>query len=139
MTEYDIQAAEFLKHAETKITISRIGEVKGFPFDSRDTMWRYKYQITLTRKKNQYRFTFYDSFHNWRNNKRPSRYDVLASLEKYEVPDTVEEFALEYGYMIEDDREYKRVKHIWLACKKQYERLYDLFGADLMSELQEIN
>ena len=139
MTEYEIQANEFLKKAETKMSISRTGEVQGFPFDEHDKLWHYKYQVTLTRHKKQYRFTFYDSFYNWQNNKRPSRYDVLACVEKYEVPYYVEEFAREYGYDIDEPADYKRVKRIHEACLKQYERLLDLFGEELMRDLQEIN
>lgn len=50
MSEYEVQAMEFLKKAETRMFISRAGEVKGFPFDEHDTLWHYKYLITLTRK-----------------------------------------------------------------------------------------
>lgn len=139
MTEYEVQANEFLKHSGTKMTISRQGEVKGFPFDMHDSLWHYKYQVTLTRCKKQYRFQFYDSNYNWQNNKRPSRYDVLACVEKYEVPYDVQDFAQEYGYDIDDQQEYKRVKKIHQACKNQYDRLLDLFGEKLMEQLREIN
>ena len=139
MNEYDIQAAEFLKKSDTKMTISRTGEVHGFPFDDHDTLWHYKYQITMTRNGKQYRFTFYDSHNNWLNNKRPSRYDVLACCEKYEVPYSVYDFANEFGYEIEGEGDYKRIKKIHDACTKQYQRLLDLFGESLMRELQEIN
>ena len=138
MTEYELQADEFLKKAETKMTISRTGEVKGFPFDEHDRMWHYKYQVTLTRHHKQYRFTFYDSFYNWNMNKRPTRYDVLASVEKY-CPDTLEDFADEYGCPIDDPKDYKRTKKTFEACRKQYERLLDLFGEELMNDLCEIN
>ena len=138
MSEYEVQANEFLKKAETKMHISRAGEVKGFPFDANDTLWHYKYLITLTRNGKQYRFTFYDSFNNWQNNLRPTRYDVLASVEKDEVPDSVEGFADWYGYPIDEPEQYKLVKKIWEGCKKQYERLLDLFGYELMKDLQEI-
>ena len=97
MSEYEMQANAFLKKAETKMSISRTGEVKGFPFDAHDTLWHYRYQVTLTRHRKQYRFTFYDSFNNWQHNKRPSRYDVLASVEKYD-PGCFEWFIKEYGY-----------------------------------------
>lgn len=137
MTEYEAQALNFLKKAETQCHISRMGEVEGFPFDDRDRLWHYKYLVTLTRHKKQYRFTFYDSFANWQENKRPTKYDVLACVEKYEVPENVEDFAAEYGYDIVDD--YKRVSKIHKKCKEQYERLMDLFGSELMQELQEIN
>lgn len=139
MTEYDIQAADFLKKSGTKMTISRIGEVEGFPFDKHDMLWHDKYQVTLTRNKKQYRFTFYGSFHDWKNNKRPSRYDVLACLEKYQVPEYLDDFAAEYGYNIDDKQDFRRVSKIHQACKQQYEMLLDLFGEDLMRELQEIN
>ena len=139
MTEYEVQANEFLKKSGTKMTISRIGEVEGFPFDYHDNMWHYKYQVTLTRNKKQYRFTFYDSFNNWLENKRPSRYNILACIEKYEVPYRVEDFASEFGYDIEEPKRYKRVKKIQQACQEQYERLLELFGEELMEELREIS
>lgn len=138
MSEYEVQALEFLKKAEAKMTIHRCGEVKGFPFDEHDTLWHYKYQITLTRKGKQYRFPFYDSHNNWLNDLRPSKYSILSSVEKYEVYN-LDEFIREYGYEIECEEDFTRVKKIWKSCKEQYERLLDLFGEDLMSELQEIN
>ena len=139
MNEYEMQAREFLRKSGTKMTISRTGEVKGFPFDEHDDLWHYKYQVTLTRNRKQYRFTFYDSFNNWRNNKRPTGYDVLASVEKYEPPYGVETFAREFGYELETPADYKRVKKTYEACWNQYDRLFDLFGGELMAELQEIN
>ena len=137
MSEYDIQAAEFLKKANARMTISRTGEVE-YPWESGLRMWHYKYQVTLTRDKKQYRFTFYDSFHNWQNNKRPTRYSVLASIEKYPAPETVEEFAAEFGYKIESDQERRKVERIRKKCEEQYNRLLDMFGEDLMKELREI-
>ena len=138
MSEYEVQALDFLKKAEAQLHISRSGEVKGFPFDQHDTLWHYKYLITITRKGKQYRFTFYDSHNNWLNNKRPSKYDVLASVEKYE-PYDFKYFVSEFGYEIYDEADEKRVRKIYEACDKQYQRLLDLFGEDLMQELQEIN
>lgn len=138
MNEYEMRAIEFLKKAGTKITISRTGEVKGFPFDENDDLWHYRYQVTLTRASKQYRFTFYDSHNNWRNNKRPGRYDVLATVEKYEPPYGIEQFALEYGYDMDTPAQRKRAKQVYEACWNQYNRLRDLFGDELMAELQEI-
>lgn len=135
MNEYEMNALEFLKKAETKMTISRIGEVRGFP-GTDDVNWRYKYQVTMTRHGKQYRFTFYDSHNNWRENKRPSRYSVLACVEKYPIPESLEDFMSEYGYPVCDA---KRVGRIHQACKKQYGRLLDLFGEELMKDLREID
>ena len=138
MSEYEAQANEFLSKSGTKMTISRIGEVEGFPFDDKDSMWHDKYQVTLSRDGKQYRFQFYGSFYDWQHNKRPSRYDVLACVEKYEVPDKLEDFAAEFGYDLESSKDYKRVNRIWEACKKQYEKLLWLFGDEFMEQLQQI-
>ena len=137
MSEYEMQANAFLKKAETKMSISRTGEVKGFPFDAHDTLWHYRYQVTLTRHKKQYRFTFYDSFNNWQHNKRPSRYDVLASVEKYDPVD-FDWFCSEFGYECEEPEDEKLARKVYKACQEQYDRLLDLFGDELMKDLQEI-
>lgn len=142
MSEYEVQANEFLKKAEAHMTISRTGEVQGFPGDDPGSlsakMWRYKYQVTLTRHKKQYRFTFYDSHENWKNSKRPSRYSVLACVEKYPAAETTDDFAHEFGYRIETVQDYKKVEKIRRTCAQQYERLLDLFGEELMKDLREI-
>lgn len=146
MTEYEAKANEFLRKAGARMTISRIGEVEGFPFDENDNLWHDKYQITISRNKKQYRFIFYGSFMDWKQNKRPSRYDVLACVEKYD-PGCFEWFIQEYGYDraefsyecgMKNKKEEKRIKKIYDACKNQYERLLDLFGEDLMEDLREI-
>lgn len=137
MSEYEVQANEFLRMADTKMTISRVGEVKGFPFDKGDKLWHYKYQVTLSRNHKQYRFTFYDSFANLSQNKRPSRYDVLASVEKYDPVD-FDWFCSEFGYECEDPQDEKLARKVYKACQKQYERLNELFGDELMIKLQEI-
>lgn len=142
MTDYDMQAAEFLKKAEAHMTISRTGKVQGFPGDEPGSpsakMWRYKYQVTLTRHKMQYRFTFYDSHEHWKTGQRPSRYSVLACCEKYPAAETTEDFAHEFGYRLETEKDYKRVEKIRVACANQYERLQAMFGDELMAELREI-
>lgn len=138
MSEYEVQANDFLAKAKAKMTISRTGEVKGFPFDPNDDLWHYRYQITLSRKGQQYRFTFYDSFNNWRLNKRPSRYDVLAAVEKYEPDYDFERWARDFGFDVDEPADRKRAKKTYETCQKQYERLLALFGADLMADLREI-
>ena len=138
MSEYEVQALNFLAKAEAHMTISRSGEVKGFPFDEHDRLWHYKYLICLTRNHKQYRFTFYDCHNNWKYNKRPTKYDVLSCVEKYD-PGDFDWFIREYGYEIESPQDEKRAMKIWKSCIKQYERLLDLFGEELMAELQEIS
>ena len=85
ISEYEIQARQFLKESETECTIYRIGVVRGFPFDNADTNLHVKYNIVLKRDKKIYDFPFYDSAYNYLHDLRPTSYAVLACLEKYPV------------------------------------------------------
>jgi hypothetical protein len=102
--EYHAQAEEFCKATGTSVTTYYTGKRKYFPDDkeARDV-----YSVTISRKdKEPYTFTYGDSIQNtqyhdygplgkWR---KPHAYDVLACITKYPVEDSVDEFALEYGY-----------------------------------------
>lgn len=64
---------------------------------------------------------------------RPTEYDILACLEKYEPADDVDSFAEEFG--IEKPSEAIRV---YEAVKKEYAMLQALYNDEEMEELQEI-
>ena len=141
MTDYEKNARDFLKKCGVSCRIRKVGEVKGFPFDDHDTHYHNKYRVTLTKGADgkTYNFMFYDSANNYWKGERPTRYDVLACLEKYEVEADVWDFAREFGYEIHDKESYNRVCRIHKACIKQYKKLCWLFTDEQMAELQEIN
>jgi len=139
MNEYDIQAKEFMDKFGIKMLIWRVGIVDHFPNDNSTHSYgnRYKYKVTMKRSgRKSYSFNFYDSIHNYMYDKRPRPYDVLACLEKYEPYGNEYDFANEYGYDVED---MGRVKRIYNACKKQYEKLLELLDDDGIKALQMIN
>ena len=138
MTAYEQQAKDFLELSETTMRIIRIGEVIGFPFDKKDKNKHYKYQIILKREDKMYDFPFYDSFSNFLKDKRPTPYDVLSCIEKYEPYGDVFEFADEFGYPLGSKEDFHRTETIFRNCKEQYESLLDFFGEELMQKLQEI-
>lgn len=138
MTEYEKQARDFLKASGARMEIRFQTTVKGFPFDNHDNNLHDCYLIKLYRGGKSYSFKFYASAADYLNNRRPSVYDVLACVEKYETPRDVWEFADEYGYQIDSRESYKRVERICKACRTQYEKLVRLFG-EYMEGLQEIN
>lgn len=84
-----------------------------------------------------YQFPFYDSAYNTQRGERPTAYDVLACIEKYEPYGDVWDFASEYGYTIEDRESFQRVERIFKACQTQARKIERLFG-DVMDELYEI-
>ncbi len=137
--EYEQQAVEFLKRANATMTISYTRTVQGFPFDEHDHNMHDEYTIRIFRDGKSYSFKFYNSAYATMNGERPTKYDVLACVEKYPMYCRDEwEFANEFGYEIECKKDFEKVRRIFNACEKQYRKLLALFGEELMEELQKI-
>lgn len=142
---YEIQADEFMEKSKTTMTVVYSGHGKYFPDDTEE---RDIYTITLSRpNKKPYTFTFGQSLINSkpgthekispadrqkRRPKKPSAYDVLACLEKYE-PGTHEDFCADFGY----DTDSRKCFDLYLRVQKEQKSVYQLFS-DVMDELQEI-
>lgn len=138
-SEYDRQAREFLSRSGTEMEIKFEGIVNGFPFDPSDTMTHRFYHVYMKRGSARFSTPFYGSHADAIKGKDPSEYDILSCLQSGDVADTVEEFAREFGYVIDSSDEFMRVRKIWKQCKTQYEKLTKFFGDEWMAELQEIN
>ena len=138
MNNYEMSARNFLNRAYCKMQILQTGVVNGFPSDPSDKQKHNKYRVVLTRGGKSFDFDFYGSYRDYLDGRKPSAYDVLACVEKYEYPLDPWEFAREFGYEIECEDDYNRVRKTAEVCREQYEGLLDLFGEELMAELQEI-
>ena len=101
------------------------------------------YYIAITRDKKRWHFWFTDSVYNKEHSIEPTKYDVLACLQKYEVGD-FKNFCEESGYEEYTENNHGRLKvnseakRIYNAVKKEYENVQRIFG-DCMDELEEIN
>lgn len=131
MTEYDIQANNFLAITNTTLEITRLEIVKKWG------AYRWKYYCKLRRKNKTYSFPFFDSVANYREDKRPTKYDVLACLDTYDYIQGLEDFAREFGYDLYED--YEATEKIYKACMKQSEKLHGLFTDEELEMLFEIN
>lgn len=130
MSEYQKQANNFCKETGTKIQIEYIG--KAFPnWDEKEL--HDTYNITITRNNNIMNFIFTESLYKTQRHEKPTNYDILATLEKYN-PYTFEDFCLNFGYN-EDSR---KALEIYLSVQKQYNDVIRLFS-DVMEELQKID
>lgn len=138
MNECEEQARNFLQATGTKIVIRPDGVVNGFPFDAKDQYPHYKYKVTLRRQGKQYTYPFYDSYYNYRKNKRPTEYDVLSCLMSYPVDENIFNFAAEFGYQLDDPESWLLTSKIHKECLRQYRRLCDLYSEDLMEKLADI-
>lgn len=132
--EYTRQAVDFLRKHGAKMTISFKGvDETGF----NKYGMNFLYRVRIDRDHKTFSFDFHDSVYNCQHNMRPTTYDVLACLEKYEVPEDVWDFASLYGYEIDSKEEWKRVSKIHKAVEKEYSNVMRLFG-DCLEELQDI-
>ena len=128
ITEYDMQANNFLAVTGTTLEITRNEVVKKWGWD------RWKYSCKLRRGNKTYTFPFFDSVENYRKNKRPSKYDILAYLDTYDYISDIRDFSLEFGYDIYD----KETERTYNACIRQSKKLHNLFTDEELEMLAEI-
>ena len=128
MTEYDMQANNFLELTGATLKIKRDEIVKKWDW------YRWKYYCELRRGDKIYSFPFFDSVANYKNNKKPSKYDVLACLDTYDYIQGIEDFASEFGYDIED----RETQKTYNACMRQSKELHELFTDEELEMLSEI-
>ena len=137
MSEYTEAAEKFLSDTGTTFNIEF--QYTG-PYFAGDKDKRDVYRFTLKNARGEYSSTFGDSIRNTERGERsrPSAYDILACLEKYE-PDTFESWCRDTGYNDQPLSEYPNVLKIWTACVEQYRGLSRMFSADEMEQLREIS
>lgn len=135
MTEYDMQANNFLATTGTRLEITQV-EIVNTELAYRWGAHRWKYYCKLRRGNKTYSFPFYDSVANYEKGERPTKYDVLACLDTYDYINGLEDFAFHFGYDIEDN--YKETEKIYKACMKQSEKLHGLFTNEELEILAEI-
>lgn len=137
MSEYTKQAEDFCKKHGVKMTISHVSGAYGEW--KRSTMTNgWLYRVRINRNGKSWSFNFSDSLHNYLNNKRPTKYDVLACIEKWEpYYEDVWDFAREFGYDINSRETYQKTERIYKAVEKEYANVVRIFG-DCLEELQEI-
>ena len=137
ISEYEKQAIDFLKKHNAKMTISHIyDDYGGYTISEMTKGWLYR--VRIDREGKSWTFKFSDSQRNRWDDERPTKYDVLACIEKYEPYwDDVWDFAKEFGYEIYNRETYKKIERIFKAVKKEYQNVERIFG-DCLEELREI-
>lgn len=136
MNQYEQQAIEFCEKTSTAYSIKFLRFGYYFPDDKEK---RDVYYVTLRRTtiNEEMHFTFGNSVYASQNNKKPTIYDVLACLTKYDPGSNMWEFAEEFGYEIHDEKTYKQVSKTFEAVQEEWEDVKRVFG-DVLEELAEI-
>lgn len=129
--DYQQQAINFLNATKTEMEFKKIGHDFYFPDDKEERdIWR----ITLLQRTypiKKYSFRFGQSIAN--KGKKPTEYDVLACLTKYD-PETFENFCSNYGY----DMDSRKAEKTYMAVQEEWTNLCRLFTHEQFEQLQEI-
>lgn len=128
-TNYDLQAENFAKKYNVKLSVIGDPEYKKYFTSDKDS--RYVFKLRLKRNKLSYTFSFGQSIA--AGAEEPNLYTVLSCFTKYD-PESFDNFCREFGYN-EDSRTAERT---YKAVCKEWKAVNRLFN-DCLDELQEIN
>jgi hypothetical protein len=128
MTNYEKQAVKFAQKHGVKLFF--IGDPQYKKHFADDKECRYVFKCRLSRAGKSYTFDFGQSIQS--GAEKPSIYDILTCLQKYDVGD-FENFCSEFGY----DTDSRKAEGIYKAVCKEFEAVERLFS-DVIEELQEI-
>lgn len=134
MTTYEEQAMEFANKYGVKLKVLGSEYKVMESFD--DDQARFVFKCRLSRGRRRYTFEFGQSLA--AKDKKPTMYEVLACMAKWEAG-SMEEFCREYGYDTLPMWKYPMVKKIYLAVRREYQAMRRLFPEqEAMEELCEI-
>lgn len=135
MFDYEKQANDFLEATGTDFKV--VGYRGCMCMPHTDGMKMDKWGVKLRRNGKEWRFDFYMGLGH--GGAEPTAYDVLASIEKYDVG-SFEDFCNEFGYDMLDDETGRRNANsygLYKAVCREYKHVIDMFY-DCLDELCEI-
>lgn len=135
MNEYTKQANDFLREANAKMTISYIDTTINEAWGDKE--YRNVYKAIIKTPKGQMTVKFWDSIHNTNYGKEPTKYDILACLQKYDVG-SIDDFVAEFGYEVNSWDDVRRIEKIYKGCKKEYSNICRIFTDEQIEKLCEI-
>ena len=134
MNNYQKQAKDFLTNCGATMKIQYLTEDINKTWN--DNVYRNVYRASIKTPLGVMSVKFWDSVHNTENNIKPTEYDILACLQKYEIG-SFEDFVSEFGYEIDADNRWE-VKQIYKAVCREYQKVCRCFTKEQIEELREI-
>ena len=127
---YEKQANDFMTKVGATMKVDYLKN--DYHFDG-DMETRDIYRITLKREGKRYSFNFGQSITNSGKDIKPTAYDILSCIQKYD-PGTFSDFCGEFGY----DEDSRKAEKVYKAVCKEWAGVERVFG-DVIEELAEIN
>lgn len=144
MPDYQTRAYDFLQRIGATVSITYLCTER-VP-DWSDTFLHDTYMVIVERNGKRWRYEFHDSAmmteknagraHRGQSRVKPTAYDVLACVEKYDVG-TIDDFVEEFGYEIHKWADVKKIERIYAAVCDEVHHVQELFG-DVIDEFAEI-
>jgi hypothetical protein len=137
LSSYDQQAIDLLNKLGVKFSAKFLKHGKHFE-DDREK--RDIFTLTLSRNGQRISFKFGQSIVDSTGigSNAPTPYDLLATVQKY-APDTFENFCSEFGYNDQPLSQYPKVRKIYNAVVKEWEKVNSFFTSEELEQIQEIN
>ena len=137
MDEYTQQAEDFLTKTETRIRIDKVSPQWEKPIWAKNGGdYGLHYRVTLENIKGKvYSFDYWGSIADKKKNKRPTRYNVLACLNTYDLGSSFNDFCDAYGY----DTDSKLATETYKTVIEQAQELKKLYTEPELNALNEIN
>ncbi|MGN0318699.1 MAG: hypothetical protein ACI4E1_12285 [Lachnospira sp.] len=135
MNEYVKQAQDFLTSCNATMQITYTGISTNKDWD--DKKLRNTYSVTITTPKGSMKIKFWDSIYNTEHAIKPTEYDILACLEKYDVG-TIDDFVSEFGFEVHKWADVKRIENTYKAVVKEYQDICRCFTPEQIEAMQEI-
>lgn len=135
MVNYEAVAQDFLDKCNAKMEITFVTKMKNRNWG--DQVSRNRYEVVLQTPKGIATFPFWDSVINTQNHLRPSKYSILACLEKYDVG-SMDDFFDEFCWEITSGSDVVRFLDTYNETVKQYRDLCRIFTPEQMELLRDI-
>lgn len=135
MNEYVKQAQDFLKSCNATMQITYTGIDTNKDWGGKEL--RNTYSVTITTPKGSMKIKFWDSIYNTEHAIKPTEYDILACLEKYNVG-TIDDFVSEFGFEVHEWADVKRIENTYNAVVKEYQDICRCFTPEQIEAMQEI-
>lgn len=135
MNEYVKQAQDFLTSCSATMEIAYTGMELNSNW--KDKELKNTYFATITTPRGTMKVKFWDSVYNTEREIKPTEYDILACLEKYDVG-TFEDFVNEFGYDVSEPDNLRCAKRIYKAVTHEHQNLCRCFTEEQLESLREI-
>ena len=135
MVNYEAIAQDFLDKCNATMEITFVCRMKNINWHDLES--RNRYEVAIKTPKGIAIFPFWDSIINTQHHLKPSKYAILACLEKYDVS-SIDEFFNEFCWEITSGSDVIRFLDTYNETVKQYRDLCRIFTPEQMVMLREI-